>query len=302
MMSPNPHRKMKTERIEFLDAFRLAKRLPLVAVAAVVAALAMTPPAKAFPPAPHHLFMGMVRDEYGNPVLAEDAEVILDTLNGRTVSSRVRPGLAAGINYRLAVPMDSGITQDAYQPTALAPTLPFTIRVRIGNVTYLPLELGGDFGHMGEAGKTTRLNLTLGVDSDGDGLPDAWEQALIDALAGLNSLADVNPGDDSDGDGLSNLSEYLAGSYAFDKSDGFELAIKRFNAGRPVLEFLAIHGRAYTVLGSADLKTWETVEMRIVGKDRKFRSLLAEDVKTLEVEPAAEPGESPLRFFKLLAQ
>jgi hypothetical protein len=297
----HPHKQMKTERRKFMDAVTLAWRLPLLALT-IIAALALSPSVNAFPPAPHHLFMGMVRDEYGNPLLAEGAEVILDTLNGRNVRAKVKPGLAAGVNYRLAVPMDSGITQDAYQPTALAPTLPFTIRVRVGNVTYLPLELAGDFGRMGEAGATTRLNLTLGVDSDGDGLPDAWELALIAALEGLNNLADVRPGDDSDGDGLSNLNEYLVGSYAFDKNDGFELTIKRFDEGRPVLEFLAIHGRTYTVRGSADLRTWEDVEMRIVGKDRAFKSFLAEDVKNLEVEPAAEPGASPLRFFKLLVQ
>lgn len=275
-------------------------RLGRAIVACLVVGLAMS--AHAFPPAPHHLFMGMVRDEYGNPILAEDAEVILDTLNGRSVKARVKPGLAAGINYRLAAPMDSGITQDKYKATALSPTLPFTMRVRVGNVTYLPLELAGDFGSMGEIGKTTKLDLTLGVDSDGDGLPDAWERALIAALAELNTLADVNPNDDSDGDGLSNLREYLVGSYAFDKSDGFELKIKRFNEGRPVLEFLSVHGRTYSVLGSADLKTWEKVEMRIVGEARNFKSLLAQDVKNLEVEPAGEPGESPYRFFKLLAQ
>jgi len=256
----------------------------------------------AFPPAPHHLFMGTVRDEYGNPITASGAKVIFDTPSGRSVTTMVRPGLGRGVNYKLAVPMDSGITDDAYAPTAMAPTLPFTIRVRIGQVDYLPIELKGDFGHMGEAGETTRLNLTLGVDSDGDGLPDAWEQSLISAFPNLKTLEDVKGGDDSDGDGMSNLAEYLAGSYAFDPGDGFELKIKRFNAGRPVMEFLAVHGRTYTVYGSANLKNWEPVEIRRVGETDSFQSILAQDVSMVEIETAAEPSEQTFRYFKLLAQ
>lgn len=260
-------------------------------------------PVQAFPPAPHHLFMGTVRDEYGNPISTTAAKVIFDTPSGRSITTMVRPGLSRGVNYKLEVPMDSGITSDAYKPTAMSPTLPFTIRVRIGQVDYLPIELKGDFGSMGQAGETTLLNLTLGVDSDNDGLPDAWEQSLISALPGINSLEDVKPGDDSDGDGMSNKDEYLAGSYAFDNNDGFELKIKRFNEGRPVMEFVAIHGRTYTVYGSANLKTWVPVEIRRVGDaEDSFQSILAEDVTTVEIEPAAEPAELNFKYFKLLAQ
>ena len=43
------------------------------------------------------------------------------------------------------------------------------------------------------------------VDSNGDGLPDAWE------MANFNTL-NVNPNADPDGDGWSNLQEYLNGT------------------------------------------------------------------------------------------
>ncbi|RYD18283.1 MAG: hypothetical protein EOP88_23125, partial [Verrucomicrobiaceae bacterium] len=47
-------------------------------------------------------------------------------------------------------------------------------------------------------------------DHDGDGLPDHWEQQIVDAdgLDGIVSIADVLPGDDFDGDTLTNLQEY----------------------------------------------------------------------------------------------
>lgn len=47
-------------------------------------------------------------------------------------------------------------------------------------------------------------------DHDGDGLPDHWEQSIVDANGadGITSIADVLPGDDFDGDTLTNLQEY----------------------------------------------------------------------------------------------
>ena len=53
-----------------------------------------------------------------------------------------------------------------------------------------------------------------GADTDSDGLPDSWEQQIIDADPGddINSIEDVNPGDDFDADGLTNLGEYNHGT------------------------------------------------------------------------------------------
>src|SRR5690606_27935767 len=120
----------------------------------------------------------------------------------------VSPGQAEGINYQLKIPLDMGALGNAYKPSALLPTVPFRIRVRVGSVTYLPLEMVGIGTLLTRPAEATRLDLTLGVDSDGDGLPDAWELALIQALKGdgqTRTLADIRPEDDSDGDGLSNL-------------------------------------------------------------------------------------------------
>jgi len=51
-------------------------------------------------------------------------------------------------------------------------------------------------------------------DQDGDGLPDEWEQIIVDEDPDdyINNLWDVVPGDDYDGDGLTNLQEYDAGT------------------------------------------------------------------------------------------
>ena len=64
-----------------------------------------------------------------------------------------------------------------------------------------------------------RLNLIVkGPDADNDGLPDDFEQAIIDANLSDNieDLDDVLPKDDFDGDGYSNLRELFSESSAVD--------------------------------------------------------------------------------------
>lgn len=257
----------------------------------------------AFPPAPYHLFYGVVRDELGNPINAETGLVILESGSGVQVSSPIALGIEPGISYRLPVPMDAGVTSDAYRPTALRPLLPFKMRVRIGNAVFLPIEMAGDFSSLGDAGGRTRIDLTLGEDSDGDGLPDAWERALLAQLGG--DLSDVNGADDTDGDGLSNLDEYISGSYAFDKENGFLLTAVPSPDGPPLLEFLAIKGRTYTLHGSANLDDWVQVPFQLaddpVGTGNR-QNYQANDIRTVQVR-ALPPADNPdLRMFKLMVE
>lgn len=262
----------------------------------------VTPPAHAYPPAPHHLLYGQVRDELGNPLAIESAEIILEAESGVKVRTRLVPGLKPGVNYELEIPMDAGLTRDPYKPTALQPTLAFKLKVRIGSTDYLPIEMRGDFSRLGRPAGRTRLDLTLGEDSDGDGLPDAWERALLAASGGrLTGLNDINGNDDFDGDGLSNLKEYVAGTYAFDPQDGFALTLVGADGGAATMDFLAIRGRAYTIEGSTDLRQWRPVSFRVVSPvaDTSPRDRYqAADVRLIRVR--AEPEEAGLRVFRLL--
>lgn len=283
-----------------IDTFCSARRLrPTLWVATWLA----TTVALAFPPAPHHTVYGTVRDELGNPLNGTSAEVLLEANGVALVRTPVAVSAEPGVNYRLAIPMDAGATADLYKPSALRPTVPFRMRVKIGNATYLPIEMTGATQLLTRPGAASRVDLTLGLDSDGDGLPDAWERALIQMLGGNLGLDDIHPDDDSDADGLSNLNEYLAGTYAFDPEDGFALAILPDSASRPVLEFTAIRGRSYRILGSETMDAWTGVKFHLptdppsaAGRE----NLQAAETRLIRARvEAVEEGGPTYRFFKL---
>src|ERR1043166_6684749 len=224
--------------------------------AAFLSFLLLCGSALAFPPAPHHTLYGMVRTQFGEPMNIVPSDVFLETPTGAHLRARVVSNLEPGVNYRLEVPMDSGTSGEAnaYQPTALKPYFQFKLKVQIGQTTYLPIQMAGNFAQIGLPGEKTRIDLTLGVDSDGDGLPDAWEQTLIAIYGG--TLASIRPEDDADGDGISNIAEYLAGTYAFDPVEVFRLAVTDVTAETSDLEFLAIRGRTYAIQASTNLQEW----------------------------------------------
>lgn len=268
-----------------------------------LAALLLVPSAlvTAFPPSPDHVIFGTVRDELGHPLRVSDASVVLTTSAGVEVKTRIYPSAGSVKNFILNVPVDSGLTAAPYKPTAVNPAVPFRLLVRIGTTTYLPIEMIGDFNNLGSASEKTRIDLTLGEDSDGDGLPDAWERNL---LKPGQTLADINAGDDTDGDGMSNRDEYFAGTYAFDSEHGFSLEIAGMDAGQPLLDFTALPGRTYSLLGSANLKEWQTVPFRIPAEGAEAgtrTSYHSSDVRLLRVR--AEPGDdSSFAYFKTVVR
>jgi hypothetical protein len=123
-----------------------------------------------------------------------------------------------------------------------------------------------------------------GLDTDRDGMPDAWELAN-----GLNPLVnDANL--DQDGDGFSNLQEYLAGTDPSDPRSFLRLDVTT-GSGEVRLTFVAVAGRSYSVLYCDDLGsgTWS-----------KLTDAAAQGTnRTIEVR-VSQPAPSPQRFFRLL--
>lgn len=265
---------------------------------------------QAFPPAPHHVIHGLVRNEFGEPLSLSTAQVFLETTDGITVACQVSPDIRPGENYRLIVPMDLLNTVDPYKPNALRPLVGFRLKVQIGGTVYVPIEMAGNLGTLGQPAGETLANLTLGVDSDGDGIPDAWENLLIQMLGGGSTLARITPNGDIDGDGVSNYEEYLAGTYPWDPTDGTpaegpRLGIFRQNGQGPVLEFFSTAGLAYSVLGTTDLTTWTPMSIRVPpGTTGGPGSLeyLSPASGIIEVEVLIPPPESKAMFFRVRVQ
>lgn len=261
---------------------------------------------RAFPPAPHHVIHGLVRDEYGEPLSLSSAQVFLETTTGLAITCQISPDVQPGENYRLIVPMDSLTTTDPYKATALRPNIPFRLKVRIGQTVFLPLEMAGNFASLGQPAGETLFNLTLGVDSDGDGLPDAWENLLIQMLGGGLTLANITPNGDSDGDGVSNYQEYLNGTYAWDATDGptdgLRLGFIRRSGQGPVVQFFGIAGRTYSVLGTTNLTAWTTMSIRVPPGDTNVvgaPQYLNPVSQIIELEVLLPPPEPKAMFFRV---
>jgi hypothetical protein len=260
--------------------------------------------AVAFPPLPHHTVYGLVRDELGTPLTAAGGEITLETLSGTILKTAVSPGAGAGVNYRIEVPIDAGLTTDAYLPTAMQPTAPFRMKVKLGTRTFVPMEMKVDWARLGQPAEQSRVDLTLGEDTDGDGLPDAWERLMIQSGKLAMSLAQFSPTNRLNGNELTVMESYVAGTYAWDPKDGFRLEIQAMREGWPVLQFMALRGRSYTVDSSEDLGQWSRVAFRVqgdaLGQERRFyHGTLMQQVR---VEVTGLPGEKPPRFFRLNVQ
>ncbi|MFM8879125.1 MAG: hypothetical protein ACKOKG_08335 [Verrucomicrobiota bacterium] len=271
-------------------------------IAVLLGALGHT--ALAFPPLPHHTVYGLVRDEFGNPLISAGTELTLETLAGTTLTTRGVPGLEAGVNYRIEVPVDAGLTSDLYRPTAMLPAAPFRIRVKIAGRTYLPIEMKANLALLGQPAQSSRVDLTLGEDTDGDGLPDAWERSVIAAGKLGLTLEGLKPGDRLNGNPLSVLDAYLAGTYAWDPKDGFRLDIVSFSQADPVLEFVALRGRSYTVVGSDDLQGWKPMRFRMdgVNSDSPRSFYQTTQLQRVRVVVGGEAGEAAPKFYKLLVK
>jgi hypothetical protein len=267
-------------------------------------ALALTPAAQAFPPAPFHRVYGVLRDDRGNPLQSGAGIVILSGAgNQEIVRAPSDTSVGPGLNYSLSVPMDAATTPELYTVSALRPSLPFTIRVVRNGVSFVPIQMVGATWTIGEPGAMTRLDLTLGIDSDGDGLPDAWEMDIInsDQTGRFRTLADISPGADIDGDGLTNMQEYIAGTYALEKLDGLRLEILGIANGLAHLRFVAVTGRTYQIKGSPALDSPVNQpfsrEASGASPTAFFRS---PDVRI--VDAYVPVGEASSGFFRLYAE
>jgi len=260
-------------------------------------------PAMAYPPAPDHVIFGTVRDEKGK--ILGIGEGIVIAYSGSTEIVRIGTNVLGDdrTNFILRIPIDSGRMGSPYKATALLPASPITFRVMIGGVANVPIEVSRIPFSVGTPGGRTRIDLTLGVATDDDGLPHAWERTLLDRdnSGRLRTLADVRPGDDSDNDGLTNLQEFLLGTYALDKLDGLALSIVAVENGRARLRFATIPGRTYSIKSSTDLNSWNSQEFSLGPASSSLQSsVTGSDITLVDVWAPLPPGGSA--FYRIYAK
>ena len=129
-----------------------------------------------------------------------------------------------------------------------------------------------------------RLNLARSVDTDGNGLPDWWEQQHFGHLTG------TDPNADPDHDGASNLAEFLAGTDPTNFNSALRLtALPAAGTNGVVLEWPAAAGRYYQLLLATNL---------LNGFDSLIASNLAATPPLNTLTDAAPAGASP-RFYRL---
>lgn len=103
--------------------------------------------------------------------------------------------------------------------------------------------------------------VTVQADSDGDGLPDAFETLYFGNATG------GNPTLDADGDGLTNLHEFQAGTNPADANSSLRVSAFTLSGGAAHVTFGSVSGRRYQVEGRDSLLTgqWTTLWDNIIG-------------------------------------
>jgi parallel beta-helix repeat protein len=190
-----------------------------------------------------------------------DVEVVLDTLSSVDISYSVVKGISVwpGEGNTNADPLFIDEADNDFRLTKLSPC------IDTGTAADAPAEdlfgasrpRGGGFD-MG----AYESPYWLFVDTDGDGMPDGWEEYHF---IGLAQGAD----DDFDRDGVTNYQEYVAGTVPTDANSVFRVQEVLSNGGSAGLRWAAAEGRTYRVLASDDLVFWSELATIAPGQERE---------------------------------
>jgi hypothetical protein len=260
-------------------------------------------PSHAFPPAPYYTIYGMVRDQVGQTVMAEGADVILLKGGVEVGRTSIRSGRQIDQNYELSIRIDQARAGTVfYTEKAIAAGGLYSLAVAMNGARFYPIEVNGTLT-AGKGGERVRLDLTLGEDTDRDGLPDAWEAWQLYQAGvypdenGTWDLGLLDAEGDYDRDGQTNALEYIAGTFAGDATEFFSLTIREKLESSVRLEIFGITGKTYTIESSPDFKTWTRVAFSTGAPGPGFQGYIATEVGVVSV--FTTPLSTGKEFYRL---
>lgn len=258
----------------------------------------------AFPPAPYYVLYGVVRDQVGQTLKVDGATLVLLKGGDEVGRTPLTNGLQIDQNYELKIRIDANRAGTTlYNGNAIPAQSLYSLAVEMNGERFYPIEVSGNLT-AGKGGERVRLDLNLGEDSDHDGLPDIWEQWQL-YQAGYYPDANgnwainlIDRNGDFDRDGLSNWFEYIAGTFAGDATERFDLQIKEKTPANVRLEFYAITGKAYTIERSTNMQTWASVPFS-VGSATAASSSIHQAAGVGILSAFTVPGSATREFYRL---
>ncbi len=212
------------------------------------------------------VYYGQLLNSYGYPCTSADGVRLMALNSNRTQIAYydIGPTIGPGINYRLqinCVASGSGLEGMSVAEGG-------KIQIQATSAAQ-PSHIIGNTNITVNSGAVSNMAYVLGTDSNNDGIPDEWEQMVIDAMNSLGmtnaptDLAHFNPNISYVGNGFTARQSFYSGCLPFIASDYLHIQqMNRETDGTCHITFLGNQGFKYQIHASSNLVTgsWQVTQ------------------------------------------